>query len=321
MILEGIIICVGYSDFIAHTLPLNKSHFDKLVVVTSTTDKETQRLCEYHHVECIQTDIFYENGDVFNKAKGINIGLKALTQEGWVLHLDGDIVLPPLFRETIEPIMLDEKCVYGVDRLMCTNYDDWVEHVATPHLMQEAYIFIHPYYKSMPIGTRIAKYGTVEGYIPIGFFQLWNPICSGINHYPQEHGDAGRSDMLFAMQWPRNKRGFIPEIITIHLESEKLVSMGKNWKGRQTRPFGPVIQSNIIKKDTIEEPKPIKDIVCYGNIETEPIQNAPIEAISPNSTKSSFFSSLIHKDMLTIFLPISVVILGLEFFSILSGIK
>ena len=159
----------------------------------------------------------------------------------------------------------------------------------------------------MPIGTRIAKYGTIEGYVPIGFFQLWNPICSGINHYPQEHGDAGRSDMLFAMQWPRNKRGFIPEIITIHLESEKLVSMGKNWKGRQTRPFGPVIQSDNIKEN-IRLDKVVPDIVCYSINKNEII-------------KKTGLNFPISKNMLTIFLPILMIIIGLGLFSFFAGIK
>ena len=269
MILEAVIVCVNYSDFLAHTLPLNKGHFDKLVVVTSTADKDTQRLCEYHHVQCIQTDCFYENGDIFNKAKGINAGLSALTQAGWVLHLDGDMVLPPQFRGSLEPIGLDENFVYGVDRLMCTNYEDWALHVAQPHLSQEASIFVHPHYDLMPMGTRIAKYGTTEGFIPIGFFQLWHPRTSGITSYPQEHGDAGRTDMLFSMQWPRSKRGFIPEIITIHLESEKLEIMGKNWKGRKTRPFGPTLTQAETLKAIPVEPQSLKTQeestpICYG---------------------------------------------------------
>lgn len=239
MILEAIIVCVDYSDFLAHTLPANKHNFDKLVVVTSPADIKTQKLCEYHHVMCVTTDVFYEDGASFNKAKGINFGMKSLDKTGWVLHIDSDIVLPPLFRLTLDPIDLDPTFVYGVDRLMCTSYKDWTDQQIEPHLTQESHIYIHPTSKTMKVGTRIAKYATSEGYIPIGFFQMWNPLHSGVDNYPDEHGDAGRSDMLFSMQWKRNKRGFIPEIIAIHLESEVLSTMGKNWKGRKTVAFGP----------------------------------------------------------------------------------
>ena len=40
------------------------------------------------------------------------------------------------------------------------------------------------------------------------------------------------------MQWPRNKRAFIPEIVCYHLESEK-ANMGANWNGRATKQFAP----------------------------------------------------------------------------------
>ena len=289
MILEGVIICCQYSDFLAHTLPLNKGHFDKLVVVTSTTDKATQHLCEHHHVQCITTDVFYENGASFNKAKGINEGLKNLSQKGWVLHMDGDIVLPPQFRDTLEPIDLDESFIYGVDRLMCNSYEDWARYVASPHLTQEAEIYIHPQCDNMPIGTRIAKYGTAEGYIPIGFFQLWCPNVSGINHYPQEHDDAGRTDMLFATQWPRNKRGFIPEIIAIHLESEKLITMGKNWKGRKTRHFGPLPHIKVIP------PPPVIDSSGYCADEPNITPNLRVANIIPDVASTIISNKIVDK--------------------------
>ena len=65
---------------------------------------------------------------------------------------------------------------------------------------------------------------------------MWHPLTSNITRYPEQHSDAGRTDMLFAQQWPRSKRSLIPEIVGYHLESED-ASMAANWKGRQTLPF------------------------------------------------------------------------------------
>jgi glycosyltransferase involved in cell wall biosynthesis len=237
MYLEGVIICCDYSDFLAHTLPYNKNQFNKLIVVTDTKDTATKKLCEYHHVECLQTDVFYENGDTFNKGKAINAGLEKLTLKGWVVQLDADIYLPPLTRGILDRIELDPQTIYGMDRLMCPNYESWIKFIENPEFIQEAYIYIHP--NAFPMGVRIAEYMS-KGYEPIGYFQMWNPRASGIFEYPTQHGKADRTDVLHAKQFPRIKRQLLPEVLCIHLDSEGLTvnNMGKNWNGRKTAWFG-----------------------------------------------------------------------------------
>ena len=61
MKIEAVIICAHYSDFLAFTLPTNKAFFDKIVVVTDKKDLKTKLLCEFHHITCIQTDVFYRH--------------------------------------------------------------------------------------------------------------------------------------------------------------------------------------------------------------------------------------------------------------------
>lgn len=227
---------MNYSDFLAHTLPYNKIHFNRLVVVTDTKDTATKNLCEYHHVQCIQTDVFYDNGDSFNKGKGINEGLKALSLNGWVVQLDADIYLPPLTRTILDRIELDNETIYGIDRMMCPNYEEWQRFIEKPRKIQEAYIYIHP--TAFPVGVRIAEYMN-KGYEPIGYFQMWNPKCSGVTEYPTQHGKADRTDVLHAKKFSRIKRQLLPEILCIHLDSEgqTVDNMGKNWNGRQTAMF------------------------------------------------------------------------------------
>lgn len=234
MKLEAVIVCVNYSDFLAHTLPSTRNQFNKLVVVTDHNDLETKKICEYYNVQCIQTDVFYENGDAFNKGKGINEGLKHLDLDGWVLHLDSDIYLPPQTRSILETLPLDSSKIYGADRLMCPNYEEWQKFLDVPGPIQDSWIFVH--LTKFPVGVRICEYKTYHGgYEPIGYFQLWNPSASGITEYPTEHGFADRTDVLHCKKWPRDKRELLPEIVTIHLESES--GIGLNWKGRITRKF------------------------------------------------------------------------------------
>ncbi len=234
MKIEAVTVSVGYADFLAHTLPITKHLCDKLVVVTDTADTATHRLCAYHHVQCVQTDAFYLNDAAFAKARGINAGLEHLAMTDWVLHIDSDIVLPPRTRNLLERIDLDPLHIYGIDRLMCRSFEAWMDFVAKPEVQHTDDVFVQA--NAFDLGVRVAKTDQ-DGYVPIGFFQFWNPGKTGVTRYPNEHGDAARADMMFAQQWPRARRGLIPEIVGIHLESET-ADGGANWRGRRTKPFG-----------------------------------------------------------------------------------
>ncbi len=238
MKLECVITCVNFSDMLAESLPHNRNLFDKTVVVTAPEDKETRKICEYWNVQCIPSDVFETRWNKFNKGKGINVGLAALSKTDWMLHMDADIVLPPSTRSLLEAAKLDPLGIYGIDRQIIIGEADWRDFMCQPDLQQEGWSsyadcgkFIHPHHK-FPIATRVAH---PTGYVPIGFFQLWNAASKRL-HYPEQHTDAGRGDMLFALQWPRSQRHMIPEIIAYHLESEP-ATMGKNWGGRKTKPF------------------------------------------------------------------------------------
>jgi hypothetical protein len=233
MKLEAVVVCVNYSDFLAETLPLNKHQFDRMVVVTTPEDKLTQKLLEYHHVKCVQTDVFNIEGGEFRKGAGINVGLKHLDMDHWVVHLDADIALAPQTRTLLEKTSLDTSMVYGIDRFNIVGYDQWFKHLRHPKLVNEAGVYVHPHI--YPLATRFMS-PDHGGYLPIGFFQMWDPIGSAVRSYPECHGNAGRTDMLFSAKWPRSKRAMLPEIIAFHLESEK-AAQGINWNGRLTAPF------------------------------------------------------------------------------------
>lgn len=247
MYLEGIIVCVNYSDFLAHTLPHNKNHFNNLIVVTDTTDRRTKELCEFHHVRCLQTDIFYEGGNSFNKGAAINYGLGHLNRTGWVVHMDADIYLPPFTRRILDNIPLVDNKIYGIDRMMCPSYESWISFLNNPRKIQEAWIYIH--LSAFPMGVRIAEYMTKGGgYEPIGYFQLWNPGGSGVHNYPTEHDYCDRTDVLHCKKFARENRELLPELVCIHLDSESLVEMGKNWKGRKTQKF----EGRLYARDEVE---------------------------------------------------------------------
>ena len=231
--LEAVVVCDRYADFLRNTLPQNKQLFDRMIVITSPEDTETRKLCEFYHVECLPTDLLNSRWGKFCKGAGINVGLSKLSMKGWVLHLDADIWLPPQTRILLQSINLDPTMLYGFDRFIVKGFKAWDRFMQLPTLQHEASAYIHMH--AFPIGTRIFQ-PHFGGYIPIGFAQLWNPSFSKIFQYPSNHSDAGRTDLLFAAQWPRAKRSLLPEIVAYHLESTDS-TFGGNWEGRKSAPF------------------------------------------------------------------------------------
>jgi hypothetical protein len=242
MYLEAVIVCVNYSDFLAHTLPANRSLFNNMVVVTDIKDAATLAICNKYNVRCIQTDAFYKNGG-FNKAAGINEGLKVLHQTDWVVHLDADILLPPLTRHILEKTPLDPTKIYGIDRLMCPTYPAWMNYYESVESVHQGWAFTH--LNHFPAGTRLVQYGeylpegegSPDGWVPIGFFQMWRPQAISHAPYPEKHGAADRTDVQHAKRYDRAHRELLPEIVAIHLDSED-APMGSNWSGRKTARFG-----------------------------------------------------------------------------------
>ena len=233
--IEAVTICVNYADFLSYTLPWNKPLLDRWIIVTSKGDLATRRLCEYHGVQCVLTEDFYLNGDAFNKAKGINAGFAQLGGKDWVLHLDADIILPPLFQRTLDRIDLDPETLYSIDRMDCLGADAWDSFVASPTIQMEAGVFVH--FDPFPMLPRIYQ-PERGGYVPIGYFQLFHSQAKALGgklQYPTDSGMADRTDMQFALQWPGINRRLLPEFIAIHLSSSPEASA--NWAGRRTPEF------------------------------------------------------------------------------------
>lgn len=237
-VFECVIVSINYSDFLAHTLPYNKSMFDRIIVVTDKNDKDTKMVCEFWNVECIQTDDVYEGGSkIPNKAIAINAGLDRLSKEGWVVQMDADIWLPPMSRNILQNYHLDEKGLYSIDRLMCNSYKEWIDFLfVRKKPIHEGWIYLH--IDQFPVGTRLIQYQGGEGYLPIGYFQLWSPEGSGIYRYPIHKSGFDRTDVLHLKQWTKENRHLIPDIVCVHLANEKH-KQGTNWQGRLTAHFGP----------------------------------------------------------------------------------
>jgi len=235
--LEGVIVCLDYGDFLAETLPMNLTHFDRLVVVTALRDQVTRSVCRKYSVECVTTEAFTERGEIFNKGAAINVGLAALRQRGWLLHLDADIVLPNTFINMLDKSALQRDCLYGCERACVTGWDQWQ---GLKHKWFENPQYFEKYFVHTPAETPISPNVVHKhyGYTPIGFFQLFHSqhFQSCELRYPETESNAENMDVQFAIRWSRSKRLLLPTVRAYHLDSEA-APMGTNWNGRKTKPF------------------------------------------------------------------------------------
>lgn len=87
-------VCVDFSFIFKYTLPYNRHHFSKYLVITTPTDTDTITLAERHDCIVHTTTAFYDDGALFNKWKALEEGLDVLGREGWMCMLDADIFWP-----------------------------------------------------------------------------------------------------------------------------------------------------------------------------------------------------------------------------------
>jgi hypothetical protein len=238
MKLQVVTVSVNYSDFLVHTIEQNKRLFDRWIIVTDTKDTITKQLCDKHGVTCIQTDVFYENGGIFNKYAGVNEGLKYVDDDAWVLFLDSDIYLHKETRRLLEQLQLEKDCAYGMDRLNVYGYNEWMDYKSREDILKENWMLMT---RDLDFGARLVHHyggpgdnGKFRGWRPLGYFQLVHR--SAFDKYSQNSIGADHCDLEFIKKWPRNKRILIPELYVIHLESVN-AKWGSNWYGRKSKPF------------------------------------------------------------------------------------
>ncbi len=229
--LEFVTTCVGFDEILDFTLGFNHGQVDTVIVVTSHEDKATQGVCKKHGAICVQTDLFRKNGRKFNKGAAINSGLSRFQYHGWRMHLDCDIVLPDSFRRLLfNHTHLDVDCLYGCDRVNVYSKQqlrDAMGGCGHPHGQQHIHSAVIK--ESPNLGARYVDH--LHGYVPLGFFQLWN--ARNQHSYPYSLGTAEHDDLMFATQWPVSQRRHLPSAIVYHVDPAG-GHWGLNWEGRKS---------------------------------------------------------------------------------------
>jgi hypothetical protein len=234
--IEAVTVCVDYADFLEVTLPTIRAAVDDLVVVTAVGDVRTQAVCKENDVRFYFTQEMYAGDRRFSLGAAINAGLANLRLDGWVLVIDSDIVLPPRTHQTFDRIDLDREKLYGIDRVHCRGWETWHRFCDRPQFER---LWEVRFLRDFPTGARIRlQDGPFAGYVPCGFFQLWNAGATGYRDYPiHEAGTAEGSDLMHAARFPRKYRELIPEIVGIELGTDQPGNVGVDWAGRRSPEF------------------------------------------------------------------------------------
>ena len=232
--IEAVTVCVDYADFLEITLPHMLRAVDDLVVVTAPADERTRDLCKRHGVRALVTTAMHSHGCKFSLGAALDAGLAALPLSDWAAgpgrrHRPARQLSPDRAAPETGPGKTVRRRPGSLPGLAC---------LAAVHSDTAAGFGLRgPVPAEFPGRRRIRFDG--HGYMPCGFFQLWNAGATGYRDYPiHENGTAEGSDMLHAARFPRQYRELIPEIVGIQLETDTATDpVGVNWAGRRTAEF------------------------------------------------------------------------------------
>lgn len=214
--IEAVVTCVNYADYLACTLPHLASWVDRVVVVTSLSDWETVKVIDsVPKTIKVQTDAFFTDGTPFAKGRAINQGMVFLDLRGWLLITDADM----LFTKPIDVNTLDTTCLHTVERRAV------IGRQAYEQVLKGEDVSSH----TIPM---VYHNKTV---IPSGYCQLWH-YPTKPQAYPEASATAAKDDMLLSRSWHRSKRRIIPTYRAFHLEMPAN-KKAANWWGRKTTRF------------------------------------------------------------------------------------
>lgn len=216
--MKGILVCVDYADYLAITLPWNRHHFGKFVVVTTHDDEATHRIAQENEALVFSTDAFYEDGADFNKWKALEQGLDVLGRTGVIAILDADILWP----KGIEFWTPTYGKLYTPLRRMCRGVSP---EFSAEAVMNNLSLFpLHPQQREW------------AGYTQI--FHGGDKVLGEAPWHETNWRHAGGADSFFQAKWADGDK-LRPRFEVLHLGES-----GRNWCGRAT----PYIDGTVNEK-------------------------------------------------------------------------
>jgi hypothetical protein len=195
--LNAVLVCVDYADILAITLPYNRHHFDRVLIVTAPDDA----CLAFTGVEFHVTDAFYRNGARFNKWLALEEALDAKDyRRGWLCIMDADILWP-----RVAPLDLQFGRLYSPHRRMKAELEfcpesEWIRY---------------------PLHRNTAEWA---GYSQV--FHCDDPVLGKSPWHEVDWTHAGGADSFFQRKWAHENK-IRPTFEVLHLGEP-----GINWMGR-----------------------------------------------------------------------------------------
>jgi len=203
---KGIMMCVEYGDLLAITLPINRHHFDELLIVTTPGDEETQEVALKHDCGVFQTTSFFDDGATLNKFKAMEFGLDMLGREGWLCLMDADTIWP---RDFLHCVGFERGKLYGPPRRI-------MREVTLPVPPEDCWgrYPLHPNTQEWPGYTQI--------------FHAEDPVLGSPPWHEINWKHCGGADSMFQYKWKNEDK------VRLSKDVLHLGECGVNWCGRAT---------------------------------------------------------------------------------------
>jgi hypothetical protein len=218
--MNAILVSVDYTDLLAITLPFNRRHFDRVVVVTSPGDApNVLPVCLANDAHMHVTGAFYEAGGrgvgmVFMKWKALEEGLDVLRGwgPGWLCVMDADVVWPRTLPADLESTLIPGR-LYTPLRRMMADVTGLTRDTVPPESE----------WGGFPLHRNVAEWA---GYSHI--FHTSDPVLPRPPWYDTRWLHAGGADSFFQARWPA------PRKVRPPWECLHLGEPGVNWMGRSS---------------------------------------------------------------------------------------
>lgn len=223
--MRAILVSVDYADLLAITLPYNRHHFKEIAVVTSLQDSETVKVAEENNAIVFRTNLFYEDGAVFNKWRALEYALDLYGREGWLCVMDADVLWPktiPSFSKKIGNLYTPRRRMRPVVQPPIPKEEEWTKY----HVHRNEVEF--------------------AGYSQI--FHADDPVLGEPPWHEINWTHAGGADSFFQQKWaPKNK--IRPPFEVLHLGAS-----GTNWLGRASELVdGTLPEGSIERQEQLRE--------------------------------------------------------------------